>query len=198
MRRSAKEGRSLAAKYRLPWANGTSTLYKFRSFQDQSRDWVRQILLESKIYFSHPDDFNDPFDVAPVFRLAGQPSDPAYARAMHREELRSHLERGRTRKQIRELRRQEGVPLSSLAASVIETARGDLRNGARILCLSANCTDPLQWSHYANGHQGLCIHFKAHRGTWAGGARQVVYRKARTPILIPLSSQTDPKLSFSK
>jgi len=189
-RRSGKEGPALAAKFRLPWASGTTTLYKFRSFQNRSRSWVSQTLLESKIYFSHPDDFNDPFDVAPVFRLAGKPTDPAFARAMRREELQSHLERGRTRKQIRELRHQEGVPLERLAEAVIESHRRDLRNSTRILCLSANRTHPLQWSHYANGHQGLCIHFKACSGTWAGGAREVIYRKPRVPIDIPLSTQS--------
>ncbi len=191
-RRSGKEGQALAAKFRFPWASGTtSILYKFRSFQGPSRKWVRQILLESKIYFSHPGDFNDPFDVAPVFCLAGNPTDPALARAMRRDELRSHLGHGKTRKQIRELRRQEGVPLESLAESMIEPTRRDLRNHARILCLSENCTHPLQWSHYANGHEGLCIHFKARKGTWAGRARQVVYQALRAPIYIPLSSQSE-------
>lgn len=190
-RRSGEERQALAAKFRLPWADGISTLCKFRGFQDQSREWVSQILLESKIYFSHPDDFNDPFDVAPVYRLAGKSSDRAFARVMRREDLRGHLNRGRTRQQVRELRRQEGVPLEKLAESVIETSRRDLRNGARILCLSSNCTDPLQWSHYANGHQGLCIHFKSDEGTWAGGARGVAYRKGRSAIRIPLSTQSE-------
>ena len=132
-----------------------------------------------------------PLMLPPFFAWAGEPTDPAFARKMRREELRSHLERGKTRNQIRELRRKEGVPLEHLAESVIEPTRRDLRDGARILCLSANCTHPLQWSHYANGHKGLCIHFKAHKGTWAGGARQVVYQQPRAPIYIPLSSQSE-------
>jgi hypothetical protein len=74
----------------LPWAFNIDTLYKFRSFQDASREYVEQILLESKIYFSHPDDFNDPFDVAPYLKHGGDPNDPAYRSEREAAELASH------------------------------------------------------------------------------------------------------------
>ena len=103
-------------RFRFPWDQGITTLYKYRSFQGESRDWVEQILLESKIYFSHADEFNDPFDVAPTLVHGGDVNDPAYLRLLKREELRSHLGRGMTRREIRDLRRAEGVPPNNYPA----------------------------------------------------------------------------------
>jgi hypothetical protein len=39
-------------------------------------------LLESKIYFSHPDEVNDPFDVVPVLKHGGDVGDPAYLKEL--------------------------------------------------------------------------------------------------------------------
>src|ERR1700691_5691385 len=87
--------------FRFPWNQGITTLYNYRSFQGESRGWVSEILLESKIRFSHADEFNDPFDVAPTLAHGGDVSDPAYLKELKRAELRAHLDRGLTRRQIR-------------------------------------------------------------------------------------------------
>lgn len=173
--------------FRFPWNQGITTLYKYRSFQGESRTWVSDILLESRIRFSHADEFNDPFDVAPTLAHGGEVSDLPYLRELKREELNSHLQRGLTRKQIRALRRSEGVPAEQLSRAALPLLRKTIRDHSRILCLSARRDHPLQWAHYANGHKGVCIHFRCEAGTWTGGARQVRYRKSRVPIRLPLT-----------
>jgi len=173
--------------FRFPWNQGITTLYKYRSFQGESRAWVSDILLESKIRFSHPDEFNDPFDVAPTLAHGGDTSDRTYLRELKREELSSHLQRGLTRKEIRALRRSEGVPAEQLLGASLPLLRKTIRDHSRILCLSSRRDHPLQWAHYANGHKGICIHFRCERGTWAGGAREVRYQKSRVPIRLPLT-----------
>jgi Protein of unknown function (DUF2971) len=183
-----------AKHYRFPWAFKIATLYKFRSFQDASREYVEQILLQSKIYFSHPDDFNDPFDVAPYLKHGGDPNDPAYRSEVAAAELASHRAAGRTYEEIQELRRSEGVTLEQLPEQAGANMRSALRDAKRILCLTADRSHPLQWAHYANKHQGVCIHFRCDPGSWCGGARKVQYRKDRLPILIPLNRQSDDEL----
>ena len=37
-------------------------LYKYRALSGESREFVRQIIVENKVYFSSPERFNDPFD----------------------------------------------------------------------------------------------------------------------------------------
>jgi hypothetical protein len=172
------------------WANGLETLYKFRSFQGQSRNWVQQILLESRIYFSHPEEFNDPLDIAPIVRHGGNPKDPAYIKELEDSETQHYLQRGFSPIEHAELRRTTGVSAEALPAAATQHLRQTIRDAARILCLSGNRLDPLQRAHYANGHQGVCIHFRCHRGSWLQGARALRYRKHRPAIEFPLSRQT--------
>jgi hypothetical protein len=97
------------------------------------------------------------------------------------EELaqRSFQNAGLNDEQIAELRRAEGVTAERLPELAGADLRKRLRNDVRILCLSANQRHPLQWAHYANGHQGVCVHFRSDAGTWVGGARKVKYRPDR-------------------
>jgi hypothetical protein len=45
-------------------------LYKFRAYDtDEHREWVRQILLENRVYFSRPSELNDPDDLRPIVRF---------------------------------------------------------------------------------------------------------------------------------
>jgi hypothetical protein len=66
MRVRVPAGFARAQQLGLAWAEGVDTLYKFRSYSGPFRRWLRQILKNSRIYFSTPSQFNDPFDVSPV------------------------------------------------------------------------------------------------------------------------------------
>jgi hypothetical protein len=57
-------------KLRLPWREGHEKLYKFKSLSGGSKKHILDIFRNSRIYFSTPDEFNDPLDCAPVFTLA--------------------------------------------------------------------------------------------------------------------------------
>jgi hypothetical protein len=52
---------------RMAWAQGIATLYKLKSLTGESRDHTLDIIENSRIYFSSPEQFNDPFDCAPPF-----------------------------------------------------------------------------------------------------------------------------------
>jgi hypothetical protein len=172
------------------WARGIKTLYKFRSFQEESNAWVAQILLESRIYFSHPDQFNDPFDIAPIVKHGGNPKNPVYVEELKTSQEQLYREQAYSPQEVAELQRREGVPAEELPAAATKDMRQKIRNAARILCLSSSRRDPLQWAHYANGHQGVCIHFQCQRGSWLQGARRVRYWQRRPAIQLPLSRQT--------
>ena len=187
--------RTEAKRKRFAWAFGIETLYKFRSFQGESRQWVREILLESKIYFSHPDEFNDPFDVAPVVKHGGDPNDPAYLQELEDDQTQHYLRRGFSLAELAELRRSTGVSADALPEAGTQDMRQAIRNAARILCLSAAPLNPLQWAHYANGHQGVGIHFRCHRGSWLEAARSVRYRESRPGVVLPLSRQSPMELA---
>ena len=88
MRVRVPAGFAQAQQLELAWAEGVDTLYKFRSYSGPSRRWVRQILENSRIYFSTPSQFNDPFDVLPIFRPSGDPGEPRYVAALLRNQIR--------------------------------------------------------------------------------------------------------------
>ena len=67
-----------AKRFRFAWAEGHDTLYKFKGLTGESRDQVLDIIEKSRIYFSAPDQFNDPLDCSPVIKLAKDPRDPDF------------------------------------------------------------------------------------------------------------------------
>ncbi len=172
-----------AKKLRFAWYFGCDTLYKFRSFsRGKSRERVLDTIENSRIYLPHPPDFNDPFDCSPVVVHGGDPDDPEYFRAVEANERRMQKAQGVTGARLDRLRKREGVTIHDLPKAAEAHLRNALRDDVRILCLSANPLHPLQWSHYADSHRGLCLHFRCRPGTPFGLARQVRYRKKRDPL----------------
>lgn len=49
------------------------------------------------------------------------------------------------------------------ARNVMETYKRDLDRREGILCFSRNWSSPVLWSHYANGHKGVCLGFNLRR-----------------------------------
>jgi hypothetical protein len=185
----------IATALRFAWKLGVDKLYKFRSLDGDSKDWTLDIIQNSRLFFARPDQFNDPFDCAPPFALAKDPTDPAFVKELEDDERRMAAESGLTAKQLEQMRVREGVPVEKMAAAVRENTLRQLRDDTRVFCLSAEQCHPLLWSHYADSHKGVCLHFSCGYGTLIGLARQVACKEDREPILIPLQYQTDDQLT---
>lgn len=69
-------------------------IYKYRSIGTHGqRAWLRDVVVGNSLYFSTPDQFNDPFDCAPVYRaLQGRDLDKNVHRLVERNF--PHLNRG--------------------------------------------------------------------------------------------------------
>lgn len=173
------------------WALNFSTLFKFMSFRaGEQRERVADVIQNSRIYCPTPDLFNDPYDVSPVIRHGGDPTDPQYIAELDRHE-RLMLERsGKSPGEIEAYRAANGVDVMRLADEARDDLRRKIRGDTRILCLTAEQCHPLQWSHYADKHKGLCLHFRCRSGTKLGLAREVRYAPDRQAILIPLDRQS--------
>ena len=137
MRVRVPAGFAQAQQLELAWAERVDTLYKFRSYSGPSRRWVRQILKNSRIYFSTPSQFNDPFDVSPIFRYSGDPSDPKYVAALLRNQTRMAERDGFSAKDVAALAAQLSATVHELPGRVELEMRRELREKARMLCLSA-------------------------------------------------------------
>jgi hypothetical protein len=185
----------------LAWGEDIDTLYKFRSFVGKHRIRVLGILAASRIYFSRATEFNDPFDVMPIFRHSGNPNDPKYIARLRRRQSDIATKQGRTEQELWTLNEELGETVEQLPSSVERETRGALRERMRILCLSADGLHPLQWAHYADAHKGVCLHFWSVFGSPFGSARRVKYKTRRKPILIspnPTDRAIIDQLAFSK
>jgi hypothetical protein len=190
-----------AKRLRFAWYFGYDTLYKFRSFSSESRRWVLDTIKNSRIYLPHPPAFNDPFDVSPVVVHGGDPNDPEYFRALEAKERRMEKAQGVTGTRLDRLRKRTGVTIHDLPKAAEAHLRKALRDDVRVLCLSAHQLHPLQWSHYADSHRGVCLHFRCRPGAPFGLARQVRYRKKRAALSTLLEHSSDAimdRLVFNK
>ncbi|QND82807.1 Uncharacterized protein ChrSV_0579 [Chromobacterium vaccinii] len=118
-------------------------------------EWLKAVLIGSKIHLSSRNDFNDPFDVSP--RFIDTANDTEMASAISRSQAR--------------LQKWNVSPLK-LAMKYIEfkSQREELLNSIKlgideqlakigIFCLSEANQNILMWSHYASNHTGLCVKF---------------------------------------
>jgi hypothetical protein len=162
---------------------GTETsvcLYKFRSAQNIER--LREIIVDSRLYFSSPAAFNDPFDCLPRFESTSTPDE---RRKWFRERL---LNRGISPSAVEaELRRLSSkIESEPDHESLAAFARDLLRQQSEalgVLSLSERWDHVLLWSHYADSHRGVCLRFLATNNTpFFSEANPVHYSETR-PVL---------------
>jgi hypothetical protein len=174
-------------RYGFAWADGHNTLFKFCSLVGERKNFVRDMVEHSRLYFSSPSQFNDPLDCAPVLQWAKDPNDADFLAEITADEERLMRESGDSQEEIARKKREVGVPVREVGHAATISTRKQLHVETRVFCLSAKQDHPLLWSHYADSHRGVCLHFDASdNNTVLGKARAVRYRKKREPILMPL------------
>jgi Protein of unknown function (DUF2971) len=151
-------------------------LYKYRSLANETDKLrITKTFLDNEVYFSPRSEFNDPFDCQiPISwdvtedemerRLVeiyeGNPHHP------HHYDAKAYVKAMRERGEIR-----------AAISGVGKHVQTSIFNKMGVYCLSANRDSILMWSHYADGHKGICLEF-ADCGTGFindGGAHPVGY-----------------------
>ena len=130
-------------------------LYRYRSVTDLSR--VTQIIVDSQLYFTAPQVFNDPFDCKPFMNLEGTTqeleafftqlainkypgADDATVRSLVRDACGPHMDLGK------------------MASNASQAWNDAFELG--ICCFSEPNDNILMWSHYADCHKGICLEFE--------------------------------------
>jgi hypothetical protein len=167
--------------------SGIDRLYHYEGF---SPEYLKDALVNKRVHFSNPKNFNDPWDCYPCFDTTAV-NDPAY-RARFMATLRPLPILGLTAAEhcYAEARLQEDSDLlRELIKTTTEFSRKMILDRWRIYCLTPHSETPLMWSHYADKHQGICLEFDAGKAV-IGNAWQVQYREA-LPVLDILELATD-------
>lgn len=151
------------------------SLYKYGSFEGEGVAYLKEVLLESKIYISNPFDFNDPFECRPRLEIGTSQED----REIAVQEVLSILS-----KRLPHAPSQKITQEASIALSKLSDFYGSLGNQYQLLledfgvyCLSAKKDNLLMWAHYGQAHTGYCLEFDASEGTFFGKAHKVHYQK---------------------
>lgn len=131
-------------------------LYKYSGVSGLRLDWIKRLLLDSELYFTSPNTFNDPLDCrVPLYYDASALRVEQFWRDVVRNEfpdtpMREHEAR------IRELVSQSRTPQERERLNE-RFFQGLDRNG--IVCLGNRPNNVLMWSYYAEGHKGIAIQF---------------------------------------
>lgn len=173
-------------------SDGPDHLYKYRSIESPAKERTRQIVASNALWFSKPEDFNDPFDCAPGFSMAAPA--PVFRRYMMQlfRDKGQLVNRKALLAQLAQIRRdplrKQNSPefIATMRAQTWRTV-----NRAGVLSLSARPDRVLMWSHYAASHTGICLRFST--APWAypfRAAQRVVYCRDR-PVLNPVLDDED-------
>jgi hypothetical protein len=149
-------------------------LYKYRDLSGGNREYVRQTIVNNRVWFSSPADFNDPFDCRAHMSFRGSKKDwQKYLFGLFKK-YAPHLNRVQRQAEIaRVFRTEKRHKNPEVFRNVLADAQRDI-NGLGVFCLSTCNDDILMWSYYANRHTGVCLGF-AHQVGLLGAAYPVEY-----------------------
>lgn len=130
-------------------------------------DFVLDAIINRRLYFAAPGEFNDPFDSKPKFSLLFCKKDPEedwrryfFILAKNQypgisdDEVRKHADGAI----LRGLHRDRGWLLE--ADEEIKKALAQHSRSIRICCFSKSPRNATMWAHYADNHKGVVLQFK--------------------------------------
>jgi Protein of unknown function (DUF2971) len=148
--RSYRERVRLLSRARVPISRFR---YKFCSLDDKRVNYLRDILVRSRLWLSSPDDFNDPFDMSAKMLFDGTIKEK-------RQRINENLKRNgfnwnQRKKLIPEILRKgteehDRIVQRGHVATVTSTG---------VCCFAGDPLNILMWSHYTTNHRGLCLQF---------------------------------------
>jgi hypothetical protein len=152
-------------------------LYKFMRFRGDPNasapnENVQRLVERSDIRVSRAEEFNDPFDCAPIIT----PFPPEIRERLVVKEMEDPKYDGLPKEARAQIRDHLITVLSVPDASKREHTNTVREWG--IYCLCAAYSSVLMWSHYADSHRGICIEFEAHPLLF-GAADKVRYSEDR-------------------
>jgi hypothetical protein len=150
--------------------NPPAKLYKYQCVSKQSLE----NLINGCIYFSKPENFNDPFDCKETIRF----------REPKKSELIKYGNMSKTARFYIEQNRQSW-----------QAERERVLQQMGVACFSATTADNiLMWSHYADRHMGFCLEFDRGIDPF-NRAERVIYSRyyGIVPALLLLQKRNDPE-----
>jgi hypothetical protein len=129
-------------------------IFKYRKINDNTKN----NLINNELFFSHPEDFNDPFDSKIEVEYKGTIKDWYYWASIRNLD-----------KKVIDQRIKDGmiIEVESGIFEFNQTKKDKLlkdpKNYYKICCFSETNLSIMMWSHYADSHKGICLCFKTQK-----------------------------------
>jgi hypothetical protein len=164
-------------------------LYKYGSITKP--EYLREILLDNKIYCSSPFDFNDPFDCRPRVVVGKTKQELKDAKKVIEGILHKRTNFDRNMRRVEAKRLIKKIQKSENLTDAYEL----LLSRAGVYCLSKKNDNLLIWAHYSDKHKGYCLEFSTEpEGSFFSNAEEVRYKRNH-PIV---KMFTEDKLEWGK
>jgi hypothetical protein len=125
-------------------------LYKYRSLRGRSKAFVRDLLVNQRLYFPTPAELNDPFEFRPVLDLS-------VTNEQRQQYLRRLVQRLHGEKPRAERRRLEKTLAVAWNGEALAESYRRTMDSVGVFSMSAQPLDLLMWPHYADNHAGICV-----------------------------------------
>jgi hypothetical protein len=134
--------------------------YKFMSLPskrgDKRKAYLRDILVENRLWLSSPLDFNDPFDMSAKVILEGT---TAQFKGKFKRLIDTHAT-DHNWSQRRKLLTQFMVRGKDDWLRSMKRIFAERQKKTGMCCFAGDPRSILMWSHYANNHTGVCLQFE--------------------------------------
>jgi hypothetical protein len=158
----------------IPQIPGQTLLYKYRSLDTQQQmEFVRDILVNHRLYCATAASLNDPFECRVQVSFAA-PSEVKIQKAVAR------ILEERPGISLAEAHRMAPARCTELERNGPKNLESLILGELGIVSLAGTLDSLLMWSHYGGGHAGLCIEFCASTASHAdffGRAHLVTYQE---------------------
>jgi hypothetical protein len=150
------------ARRRMLWKNFHGKmrrfLYKYRRLDlPNSREALREILVESVLRMAAPKEFNDPFDMRGRFVIEGTLEQRrAKLKAIIKRNSPPNLTWKQHQRTLETLMRAPDEELLQIGRNSLT----GFRETAGVCCFAGKPDNRLMWSHYAKDHTGVCLQFE--------------------------------------
>jgi hypothetical protein len=136
---------------------------------------------------AYPSDFNDPFEARPC--IVPLHADPTMQKRAERQYVSGVLKKNKLpfRKRLRliTLKPYRFQHISAQLPDTYEKNIAEMRRSTSIVCLSSEWKRPIQWSHYADGHRGICVHLNGNAWPWRL-AQKIEYSSGYPKLEVPV------------
>jgi len=183
-------------------------LYKYQSLTPDPQThkiYALENLQQRQIWFSKPEKLNDPFDCNIPFLLKKRVTENEWEkgykgliRRMQNElppdklttALKTAEERYLTNRKINQRFKDEMIGVNN--NNIGNKQQQEFKNYG-VACFSEDFDNILMWSHYADGHKGLCLEFDTNYIPFddVSKVHHVKYRNAY-PVISPVAFLTEP------